>query len=492
MEDKFIATIYEKIELTENVFMFRRYAVLKEGTIDFKDGLDQLTYYDNEGKRITLDSMECAYTFVSDDRYCYGYPMLMEDLKATYPNIKTNEELILKYIQDLSDLICLSYYDQEEDNVKVITTNEEILKKTSTQDELIFSNFSVDYDSLNDKKISLPLGDVKKLIKYAKSNNNKKIKEGLLALDKNLQFGNDEIEKFLGMNLNLTDKEEMKEEKEDKNIEESLNKLKNLTGLENVKKEVNKLVDYLTYISKTKKYLKLEDPNLHMVFTGNPGTGKTTVARIIGEILYKLGYAKNNKFIEITPKDLIAGYVGQTAIKTAKVLEQNKGGVIFIDEAYVFASRAQEFADEALAEVLKELEKKETIFIFAGYKEEMQNFIEMNSGLTSRIGYYLDYKDYSKEELYQIFETKVTNMGFIIDDKLKDIVINKIEIAKNNKNFGNGRYIDKLIDKLILEHSVNTKNNKRKDKLITLTDKDFTEDLEETLSYKVKTKKIGF
>ena len=491
MKDKFIATIYQKINITENIIVFRRVTIIKDATIDFSDGLDQLTYYDNNGKRVTLDSINCDYTFVSDDNFCYGYAMIIDDLKDLYPNVTGDDNLIKKYAEDLSDVLCLAYYNKEEDRVKLLTTNEGELKKQDLDDDLIFSNFNVEYDSLNERKITLPLTDVKKMIKYAKSNNNKKIKEGLLRLDSNLQYGTNAIEQFLGI---IEPKLQIEEEpkKEDKNIEDSLNKLNELVGLDNVKKEVYKLVEYLKYIEKTKKYLNLQDPNLHMVFTGNPGTGKTTVARIIGEILYKLGYAKNNKFIEITPKDLIAGYVGQTAIKTAKVLEQNKGGVIFIDEAYVFASRAQEFADEALAEVLKELEKKETIFIFAGYKEEMQNFIEMNSGLTSRIGYYLDYKDYSKEELYQIFETKVTNMGFIIDDKLKDIVINKIEIAKNNKNFGNGRYIDKLIDKLILEHSVNTKNNKRKDKLITLTDKDFTEDLEETLSYKVKTKKIGF
>ena len=106
-----------------------------------------------------------------------------------------------------------------------------------------------------------------------------------------------------------------------------------------------------------------------MFFTGNPGTGKTTVARIIGELLYKMGYLKNNNVIEITPKDLIAGYVGQTAIKTGELLKKNKGGLIFIDEAYILAGEANRFAGEALVEIIKELEKNETVFIFAGYKD---------------------------------------------------------------------------------------------------------------------------
>lgn len=492
MDDKFIATVYQKIEITENIKVFKRVTIIKDATIDFSDGLDQLTYYENNGKRVTLDSINCDYTFVSDDSFCYGYAMIMNDLRDLYPNVTGDDNLIKKYVEDLSDVLCIAYYNKEEDGVKVLTTNEEELKKLELDEDFIFSNFNVEYDSLNEKRITLPLTDVKKMIKYAKSNNNKKIKEGLLKLDSNLQYGTTAIEQFLGIISEPELQKEEEQKNDDENIEESLNKLDNLIGLENIKSEVNKLVKYLLYRDKTKKYLKLEEPNLHMFFTGNPGTGKTTVARIIGEILYKMGYAKNNKFAEITPKDLIAGYVGQTAIKTAKLLEKNRGGVIFIDEAYVFASKAQDFADEALAEVLKELEKKETIFIFAGYKDEMTNFMNLNPGLTSRVGYYLDYKDYSKEELYQIFESKITNMGLIVDDKLKERIMDNLEKAKLGKNFGNGRYIDKLINKLLLEHSVNTENNKRKNKLITLTDKDFTEDLEESLQYKVKSKKMGF
>ena len=184
--------------------------------------------------------------------------------------------------------------------------------------------------------------------------------------------------------------------------------------------------------------------------------------------------------------------MGQTAPKTAALLEKYRGGVIFIDEAYALASSSLGFAEESISEIIKELERKETVFIFAGYKKEMDDFMKMNSGLTSRIGYYIDYKDYTIEQLYEIFESKVTKMGYIIDDSLKEKIIANLEIAKTHDNFGNGRYIDKLIDKLELEHSINTENYKQKNKLITLTDKDYTKEVEDTLLYKVKTKKIGF
>ena len=277
-----------------------------------------------------------------------------------------------------------------------------------------------------------------------------------------------------------------------KNIDASLEKLNQLVGLDNIKLEVNKLLKYLIYINKVKDKVNLGNPNLHMFFTGNPGTGKTTVARIIGNILYNMGYIKKDKFTEITPEKIIAGYVGQTAIKTRDLLDENKGGVIFIDEAYILAGKAQQFAGEALTEILKELEKNETVFIFAGYVDEMREFMEMNPGLTSRIGYYLDYKDYTKEELYQIFEYKLNNIGLKANDNLKEIIINHLNEIINNKNFGNGRYIDKLVNKLLLEHAYNTETITDEASLLTLTENDWKEEVKDTLVFKTKSKKIGF
>ncbi len=482
MNEKYIATVYEKIDINENIIIFKRVGILNDVYIDFEDELNEITVMDEEEKRVVLQPMENDYVMISEDRYCYGYPISLDSLKKLYPEIKKSDDLLEKYYDEISAVINIGYYDEETDTVKIVFTNEEQIKKQEPDE--ILNKFSIVYETEDEPSYKLLEKDVQKMINLAKRDQLTELKDNILKFDNYLEGVHENLDFF-------TNKKE--ETKPQKNIEDILKELDNLVGLENIKEEVNKLVKNLLFRKKADKYLKLESPNLHMFFTGNPGTGKTTVARIMGDLLYSMGYTKTNSFAEITPKELIAGYVGQTATKTSEFINKNRGGVIFIDEAYVFASDAQEYAQEAIVEILKELEKKETIFIFAGYKDEMNNFMKLNPGLTSRVGYYLDYKDYSTEQLYNMFENKVKKIGFKINDNLKEKVIANLENMKSEKHFGNGRYIDKMIDKIILEHAINTEKYKRKDKLITLTDADFNENVEQTLNHvKVKKNTIGF
>jgi AAA+ superfamily predicted ATPase len=264
--------------------------------------------------------------------------------------------------------------------------------------------------------------------------------------------------------------------REVKTIDEVFKELDSLVGLYDVKKVLRDLVNLISL--KDKSDLKISNVNLHMLFLGNPGTGKTTVARCLSDILYNLGYIKENKLLEVSSKDLVAEYVGQTAIKTYSVIERALGGVLFIDEAYSLSSKNNSYNDEAIATLIKAMEdnRDNLVVIFAGYTKEMQDFINSNSGIASRIGYTLNFKDYTEEELLEIFKGMVNKAGFKITNEALYKARNIIKEHLNDKNFGNARFVRNMYEKTVTEHATNTKDKRRKDVLITLTDKDINID----------------
>lgn len=488
MEEKFLITLYEKIPISENITVYKKNKIIQNATINFYDDFLEATFNSENNEEIKVKNLLNPYVVLSDDLFCYNYPMSMEGLKKNYPDIKDEKELIKKYDSEISRVFEISYYDNAKDEIKILTTNEDKMKNFVTDD--LFDGFSIDYDSDEENSINIKRSDLKRISKMLKNKQYDK-------LEKQINNFDEIVEEDYVVAKSIFDKIDKRIEKEnektiDKALKESITDLNKLIGLSNVKKEVNGLVKYLLYKNKTQNYLNLEQLNLNMFFTGNPGTGKTTVARIVSKILFDLGFVSSNKFAEVTARSLIAEYVGHTAVKTAKFINQNKGGVIFIDEAYVLAAKHQGFAEEALVEIMKELEKKSTIFIFAGYTDEMQSLLDLNPGLKSRIGFYLQYEDYSSLELYEIFEKKALEIGFKIDSGLKEKLIKNFEIAKNNEDFGNGRYVDTLLDKIIISHAINTERYKRKKELITLKESDFPSLTDETLNSKQKAKRIGF
>ena len=276
--------------------------------------------------------------------------------------------------------------------------------------------------------------------------------------------------------LNLDDIPEYEKEKTTEEIFEQLNEL---VGLKNVKQVLNDLVSLIELKNKTKDDLKLKDTNLHMVFLGNPGTGKTTVARLIAQMLYNLKYVKQNKLIEVSSKDLVGEYVGQTGPKTITVIEKAMGGVLFIDEAYSLASgkgQGNSYNEEAIATLIQAMEnyRDNLVVIFAGYTKEMQDFLNANSGIVSRIGYTLEFEDYTEEELLKIFEQMTSKAGFEVEKQAKEKVLEIIREYKGTKNFGNARFIRNLYEKTVIEHASNTKNKKSKKILRTITKEDIS------------------
>ena len=236
--------------------------------------------------------------------------------------------------------------------------------------------------------------------------------------------------------------------------EDAQKQLDALTGLEDVKKQATRICNLWKFMKKGKKEgIDFPSVNTHMLFKGNPGTGKTTVARILADAMYDYGVCKEKKLVEVHCPDLVAGYVGQTALKTRKKIEKAIGGVLFIDEAYALTQARGNFGEESLAVIVKMMEdhKDDLTIIFAGYPEEMESFMTANPGLQSRIGYTFNFKDYSKEELAEIFENKMKHCHFNVTEqakeKAKKIIANEI----GKPNFGNGRFIDKIVQETIIE-----------------------------------------
>ena len=265
----------------------------------------------------------------------------------------------------------------------------------------------------------------------------------------------------------------------EKTMEEIFEELNALVGLDKVKSMLHDLVDLIELKNKTKDDLKIKNINLHMVFLGNPGTGKTTVARIVAEMLYNLKYIKQNKLIEVSSKDLVAESVGQTAPKTNAVVQKALGGVLFVDEAYSLASgsgQGNSFNEEAIATLIQAMEnyRDDLVVIFAGYTKEMQDFLNANSGIVSRIGYTVEFEDYTQDELIQIFNQMMEKSGFVVTKEAQSKVKEIIEEYKDTKNFGNARFVRNIYEKSIVKHASNTKGKKGKKVLKTISKEDIS------------------
>lgn len=283
--------------------------------------------------------------------------------------------------------------------------------------------------------------------------------------------------------LKIQEIQNSEKDKEDtRTLEDLLNELNNLVGLENVKTKVNDLIAYQK-VQKLRRdnNLNSEKNTLHLAFTGNPGTGKTTVARIVGRIYKQIGLLSKGHFVEVSRTDLIAGYQGQTALKVKKVIERAKGGVLFIDEAYSITENdhSDSYGRECLTELTKALEdyRDDLVVIVAGYTEPMNKFFESNPGLKSRFNTFIEFEDYNIDELERILHSMCKKNDYALDETVQKIVKEYFqkEVSKNEENFSNGRFVRNLFDNLTMNHAKRVVNivNVSKEQLLLITEEDF-------------------
>lgn len=258
--------------------------------------------------------------------------------------------------------------------------------------------------------------------------------------------------------------------------------LDELVGLAGVKREVNNLINMVTVHNLRKQNgLKTVDMSLHMVFSGNPGTGKTMIARLMARIYRSLGVLSKGHLVEVDRSGLVAGYVGQTAVKTTEVIDKAMGGVLFIDEAYALNAKGEnDFGQEAIDTLLKAMEdrREDLVVIVAGYDGLMDAFIHSNPGLESRFNRYLHFDDYSVDEMMSILDLQLKKGQYALDDAARSAAREYVEVSNTSSiAFGNARGVRNLFERLLVAQAnrLSRAESPTRDALMTITEADVRE-----------------
>ena len=233
-----------------------------------------------------------------------------------------------------------------------------------------------------------------------------------------------------------------------------MEELNELIGLEDIKKDVKELVSFMKIQKlRAEKGSKSVPVSLHLVFTGNPGTGKTTIARILARLYKEIGVLSKGQLVEVDRSGLVAGYVGQTAVKTQAKIQEALGGILFIDEAYALAKEGNDYGQEAIDTILKAMEdhRDDFVVIVAGYTDLMETFINSNPGLKSRFNKYMFFPDYNGDELMAMFRSRVKKNGYTLTEDADAFALELFQDMYENRddNFGNGRDVRNRFEDVI-------------------------------------------
>ena len=401
-----------------------------------------------------------------------GYPKEMKHFLDSNPGLKSRFKIYFEFSDYLpQELIKIAEYACQEKLVKLTQKaqeklNEIIIHAYRDRDRT-FGNARFVFDMIEQAKINLGLR--------------------VMSRENPRSLSNDEISII---ELRDVAKIQIKPNKElpiipvdDDLLKTSLAELDELIGMENIKKQIHELVQLVRYFKISGKYV-LNSFFLHTVFIGNPGTGKTTVARILTKIYKALGVLERGHMVETDRQGLVAGFVGQTAIKTSEKIEEAMGGVLFIDEAYALTTKNfgshGDFGDEAIQTILKRMEDfRGRFFVFvAGYPDNMESFLKANPGLNSRFDKMLKFEDYKPDELLQIAKQMFAKQGIVLAKEAEKHLAKYLAFIFDyrDKYFGNARTVRQIVTEAIKNHNLRLsklptdQRSKQKDNLLTIED----------------------
>lgn len=468
---------FEKLDELKNIY----------GLTDFKKAVQELITYLSFQEKINNNEQQQHFYIFNGERgsgrkFAIKFLMSLFEMNAILVNCnnffipKIGEKDVPVFVDYLSarprtkSEVYDTFRQKKGHSINIIITRTiqeaESIKKDLLKD---FSKVSIvnfpQYDEDELKKIGLQMLN-KKGVQLSNEDFERLIEENKVLKDaKEVRLFVQELVEFAVQNdYDPSDKNELSLDgfipQNESSVEDEENaeeKLSELIGLEEVKVVLNQQLAYNRVSALRQAHgFSNEILNRHLVFSGNPGTGKTIVARLYTKILYNNKIIQENKLVEVGRADLVGEYVGQTAPKVKRAFDEAKGGVLFIDEAYsLIPSSERDFGHEAISAIIQEMENRrdKVLVIFAGYEELMAKFIETNPGLSSRISREIKFLDYTIDQLIAILELMINKRYYQLTDDCKTVLAQHFSEVVNCRNFGNARYVRKLVDEIVFSQA---------------------------------------